>query len=83
MLRGIPALKKLPPVVQYLLVMLLTAFGGYVGQGAHGVSAAKLEETNKVIIEKLEVIQAGQHDLDRRLVRIEAMREVEKEGDSG
>lgn len=89
-LRGIPALKKLPPVVQYLLVMLLTALGGYFGQGVHGVSASDAQNRDSVIIEKLERIETGQdalekgqHDLDRRLVRIEAKREAEREGDGG
>ncbi len=76
--------------MQYLLVMLLTTLGGYLGQGAHGVSANEAEKRDTVIIQKLETIETGQkdlergqHDLDRRLVRIEAMREVEKGGDGG
>ncbi len=83
MLRGVPALGKLPPVVQYVLVMLLTTAGGYLGQGAHGVSASDAQVRDKVIIEKLETIDDGLHDLDRRLIKIEAMREAERGGGDG
>lgn len=77
-LRGVPALGKLPPFVQYIFVMLLTSFGGYIGQGAHGFSAEDAQEQNKVIIEKLERIEERQHAQDRRLIKIEAMREAER-----
>ena len=78
-LRGIPALKKLPPVVAYLIVSLLTVAGGYFGQGVHGVSAADAKQRDNVIIEKLETIDDGLHDLDRRLIKIEALREAERD----
>ncbi len=89
-LQGIPGLKKLPPIVAYMIVALLTTLGGYLGQGVHGVSASDQNETNVIVIEKLERIETGQqdlekgqHDLDRRLVRIEAMREAERKPDNG
>ena len=77
-MRGLPMLKKAPPWLQYLLVAVLTSFGGYIGQGVHGVSAADAEKRDQVILEKLEIVVEGQHDLDKRLTRIEAQREVEK-----
>lgn len=77
-LRGVPALGKLPPFVQYIFVMLLTAFGGYVGQGAHGTSAAETEKQNNVIIEKLDSLETTIRALDRRVIKIEAMREAER-----
>lgn len=76
-LRGVPALAKLPPFVQYALVMLLTAFGGYMA----GPSAADAEERSRVVIEKLESLERGVRAIDRRVIKIEAMREAERGGD--
>lgn len=87
-LRGIPGLKKLPPVVAYMLVMLLTTLGGYLGQGAHGVSATDAQERDSAILRKLttiekgqDVLKEGQHDLDKRMTRLEALREAERRRD--
>lgn len=73
-LRGVPALGKLPPWVQYIFVMLLTSFGGYVA----GPSAADAEQRDKVVIEKLESLEKAVQAIDRRVIKIEAMREAEK-----
>lgn len=78
-LRGIPKLSKLPPFVQYALVMLLTAFGGYMA----GPSAADVEERDRIVIEKLESLETTIRALDRRVIKIEAMREAERGGSSG
>ena len=82
-LRGVPALKKLPPWTQYLLVMVLTSLGGYIGQGATGVSADEAQAQHRVVLEELTKIKDGVHDLEIRMTRIEAKREVEKRGAGG
>lgn len=46
-----------------------------------GPSAADAEERSRVVIEKLESLERGVRAIDRRVIKIEAMREAERGGD--